>query len=273
MKTLQLNPNTTIPSLGFGTWQLTGKACQQAVATALAAGHRHLDTADRYGNHADVAAGIADSGIKRSDIFLTTKVWRDQLHAADLQRAAERFLQELQTEYLDLLLIHWPNRDIPIDETLGAMASLQKQGIIKSFGVSNFTIAHLKQALETGHTIAINQVEFHPSLNQEELLAFCAEHDIRITAYSPIAQGADLQLPIIQTLAEKYQRSPAQVILNWLLSKDMIVIPRSSKPERIADALLAQDWQLEDEDVAAIDAIGESNRIVCPPFNEFDFSA
>lgn len=270
MKKKSVNTTVQIPSLGFGTWQLTSDVCRTAVEVALETGYRHIDTADRYGNHTEVGESIKQSGIAREEIFLTTKVWRDQLHATGVEKSASRFLRELQTDYLDLLLIHWPNKNIPIVETLGAMTRLQEQGVVKAIGVSNFTVRHLEEALATGFPIVNNQVEFHPSLNQAELKKFCDQHDIVITAYSPIAQGQDLQLPLIEELAGKYQRSPAQIILNWSISKGMVVIPRSSRPERIKDAFEAQGWELDAIDIEKIDAIKGSNRLVSPPFAEFE---
>lgn len=267
--TITLSDGTIIPTIGFGTWQLNGSECRQAVETALAVGYRHIDTADRYGNHKEVGAAIAGSGLDRSDLFLTTKVWHDQLTSHQVSDSVRRFLVELQTEYIDLLLIHWPNHNIPITETLQAMQAAQQEGIVRSIGVSNFTIRHLEEVRSSGSTVVMNQVEYHPSLNQQELLNYCTQNAITVTAYSPIAQGQDLNLPVIQDIAKKHDKTPAQVILNWLLYKDIVVIPRSTKPERIRQALESSDFVLSDDEYAAIDAIGGQNRLVCPDFAEF----
>ncbi len=259
-----------IPLLGFGTWQLQGSEAESAVKKALEIGFRHIDTADRYNNHKEVGQALQDSGVPRSEIFLTTKVWHSDLRSKDLHKAVNRFLKELQTDYLDLLLIHWPNSSIPLEETLAAMGQLKKDGVIKNIGVSNFTISHLKDALDQGVDILTNQVEFHPSLNQKALKEFCDKHKILITAYSPIAQGQDLQLPLIVDLAEKYQRSEAQVILNWLISKNIVAIPRTTKPERIEDIYRTLEWKMDAADVKAIDNLHTNNRMVIPPFAEFE---
>ena len=270
MKTIELSPEVSIPILGFGTWQLTGKTCAQGVQTALEKGYTHIDTADIYGNHKEVALGIKNSGINRKDIFLTTKVWRDKLHENDIKKSAQRFLEELQTDYIDLLLVHWPNKDIPIKETLEALRELQKETIIKVFGLSNFTIPLLQQALDTKVQFVNNQVELHPSLYQRELKEFCDKNNIVITAYSPIAQGADLEIPIIQSLANKYTKTPAQIILSWIMKKNIVVIPRSSNPKRIQENLDAVSLELSDEDSQKIDELNMHNRIVRPSFAPFD---
>jgi diketogulonate reductase-like aldo/keto reductase len=269
MKTLTLKNNLPIPVLGFGTWKLKGQSCADAVSTALKLGYLHIDTADVYGNHKEVALGIKNSGVKRENFFLTTKVWRDQLHHDDVLKSAERFLKELQTDYIDLLLVHWPNTTIAIKETLTALKELQNKKIIKAFGLSNFTIPLLEEALATKIEFVNNQVEFHPSLNQKELKEFCDANKIVMTAYSPIAQGADLKIPQIQELAKKYQKTPAQIVLNWILRKNIVVIPRSSNPERIKENLEALSFQMTDEDSAPIDNLTLHTRIVRPDFAPF----
>jgi len=271
-KTFTLSDGTSIPAIGFGTWQLNGEVCQQSVETALELGYRHIDTADRYQNHREVAAAVKASGVAREELFITTKIWHDQLHKDTVAASVERFLQELETDYIDLLLIHWPNKTIPLEETLRAMEQAKASGHVKTIGVSNFTQAHLQQALALGSPITVNQVEFHPSLNQRELRVFCEEHGIHITAYSPIAQGQDLELEEIITIAAAHDKTPAQVIINWLVSIGIIVIPRSTKRERMADALAAIDFTLTPAEIEAIDAIGGTNRLVNPDFNEFDLT-
>ena len=273
MKSLPLNAETSIPILGFGVWQLRDDECVQSVLKALEVGFRHIDTADRYGNHAQVAQAIKESGIDRNELFITTKVPPTDIQKETLIADAKRYLEELQMDYVDLLLIHWPNKDIPIQESLEAMQELKQQGLIKAIGVSNFTIRHLEEALATGIEVSNNQVEFHPSLNQKRLKEFCDQHEITITAYSPIAQGQDLELPLIQELATKYDRSPAQVILNWLMAKNIVAIPRSSKPERIEDSFKSTEWELSPEDVQRIDELNTDNRLVMPPHAEFSAEA
>ncbi|MFB6182159.1 MAG: aldo/keto reductase [Candidatus Magasanikbacteria bacterium] len=272
MKKISLNQNCQIPILGFGTWQLKDKEGRSAIEKALEVGYRHIDTADIYGNHKEVGKSIQVSNIDRGDIFLTSKIWHSDLESQQIIDNTKRFLEELQTEYLDLLLIHWPNKDIEIAESLEAMNKLKDDGLIKSVGVSNFTIKHLKEALETGFDFSNNQVEFHPSLYQPELKQFCEENDIVMTAYSPIGQGQDLDLPIIQEMAEKYNKPECQVILNWIIQKDIVAIPRSSNPQHIQENFGATDWILKPEDIKKVNnKAAKNNRIINPSIAEFDY--
>lgn len=261
----------TIPQLGFGTWQLEGQKAYEATKTALQVGYRHVDTADRYGNHQAVGQALADSGLPREAIFLTSKLWHADLAPAKAKAALERNLTELQTTYLDLYLIHWPNRNVPIADTLATLEELVQEGRIRSYGVSNFTIHHLQDALDAGFQPVTNQVEFHPSLNQAELKTFADKHNIVLTAYSPIAQGHDLQLPVIQAIAADHQRSTAQVVLNWLRQKGLVAIPRSADESHIKDNFACLEWELSPEEMAAIDQLNENYRIVKPDFNEFGY--
>lgn len=264
-----LSPTLSIPIIGFGTYKLTGEICQNAVSNALEMGYRHIDAADLYGNHHQVGVAIKKSGIKREDIFLTSKVWRDKLHTEDVLTSAQRFLDELQTDYIDLLLVHWPNNDIPITETLGAMQELQQQKVIKAIGVSNFTIPLLQEALATHIPFVMNQVEFHPSLYQKNLKTFCDEQHIAVTAYSPIARGKDLEISLIQELATKYHKTASQIALNWLMKKNIVVIPRTAKLERSKENLAALSFELSNEDSARIDALDLHTRFTRPEFAPF----
>jgi len=268
--TLSLNTGASMPALGFGTWQLTGETCVQAVTKALAVGYRHIDTALMYGNHKEVGQAIKESGIQREQLFITTKVPQDSLQKQDVISTCNLALKELDCEYLDMYLIHWPNHDVPIKETLSAMQELKEQGKVKHIGVSNFTIKHLKDAMNTGIEFSNNQVEFHPSLYQKELLEFCNQNNIILTAYSPLARGEDLNLQEIKNLAEKYNKSAAQVVLNWILKKGISAIPKASNPEYIQENFKALEWDLTPEDIALIDQLGKQNRLVNPGFSEFE---
>ena len=270
MKTLKLKDGGEIPILGFGTWQLKGEECRRAVATALEVGYRHIDTAEVYENHSEVGKAIRQSRIKREELFVTSKVWRDDLRREDLAAACQRALEELKLDYLDLYLVHWPNRRIPIGETLEAMEKLKDKGLIKAIGVSNFTIAHLEEAAETGIGVANNQVEFHPTWNQKFLKEYCDKRGIVVTAYSPLGQGRDTKLTIVRQLANKYQKGACQVILNWLRAKDIVAIPRSANPEHIKDNFESLDWDLEPEDVEKLNKVGEQRRMLRPHFAEFE---
>lgn len=270
MQTRRLNEGSAMPVLGLGTWLLKGDVCRRAVAKALELGYRHIDTAELYGNQRAIAAAIKESGVRRQALFLVSKVWYTNLTRYAVLESCERTLEELQTDYLDLFLIHWPNRGIPISETLEAMQKLAERGLIRALGVSNFTIRHLQEALTTGLTIAVNQIEFHPSLNQYELKEFCDQQAIALTAYSPIAQGEDLKLPPVLEIAKQRQRSPSQVILNWLIQKGMAAIPRSADPTHLADNLRSLEWKLTPQEIQRLDTLNTDNRLINPRFAEFD---
>lgn len=271
MKTIKLNDAVELPLIGFGTWQLQGDEAYNSTLKALEIGYRHIDTADRYGNHAEVAKAIKDSGLKREDFKLTTKIPPTNLHKQDVLDSGKRFLEELQISYIDLLLIHWPNREVPIKETLEAMNELKKQGIIKAIGVSNFTIHHLQDALETGIEFVDNQIELRPSFNQTELRDFCAKNNITVTSYSTIKGGMDFEQPVIQELVKKYNVSPAQIVLNWAISQNIIIIPRSTKPQRIEDNFHSQDWEMDREDIEKLNHIPQGERQSIPQWADFDY--
>jgi diketogulonate reductase-like aldo/keto reductase len=270
LKNLKLNDGNEIPILGLGTWKLKGNDCIQAVEYALEVGYRHIDTADFYGNHEQVGEALRNSGISRNEVFITSKVWRKNLKREDLIASCKRNLDELQMDYIDLYLVHWPSQSVPIKETLETMEDVKEQGLIKSFGVSNFTISHLQEAMQTSITPSVNQVEFHPTLNQQELLRFCNDHEIVLTAYSPVGRGKDLRIEAIGEIAERYDRSIAQVILAWLMSKNIVVIPKAGSKEHILDNFNSLDLILEVEDIKIIDELDKDKRYVNPFFADFD---
>jgi 2,5-diketo-D-gluconate reductase B len=271
IKSVTLSSGQQMPQMGLGTWQLTGSECVEGVAYALTLGYTHIDTADGYGNHTQVAEGIKKSGVTREDFFLTTKLkFPDGYTAKAVREHGERFLSELQTEYIDLLLIHWPNREVPFTETLQAMDTLKKEGKIKAIGVSNFTIHHLEDAFKAGVEIVNNQVEIRPQFRQQELRDYCASKNISITAYSSL-RGGDTELSLIVELAKKYNKTPAQIILNWIMARGMIAIPKSSKLERIKENFESLDFEIEQEDLAMIDSIPEGSRTNTPHFSDFDY--
>ena len=269
MQFLNLNENTRIPILGFGTWKLSGDICQKSVEKALEVGFRHIDTADKYGNHHEVGEAIKSSLLKREDLFITTKIWPTNLKRDSVITCGETFLKELQLEYLDLLLIHWPNHEIPISETLTAMNELRDKGIIKAIGVSNFTVNHLKEAKASGIQVSNNQIEFHPSLNQRELVEYCKQNQITVTAYSPNAQGQDLKIAEIQIMATKYGKTESQIILKWIITKGIAAIPRSDKDRHIEENFQIWDWELDDADMKIMDNLNSDNRLTNPDFAEF----
>jgi len=267
---ITLASGRTMPQVGFGTWRLWGGEGIAAIGAALGLGYRHLDTADYYENHAEVATAMAD--YRREEIFLTSKVWPDDLHHDDLIATCERNLLELRTEYLDLYLIHWPNPAIPMAESLGALAELVQRGLVRSIGVCNFVQGRLAEALEVSPVpISSHQFELHPLLYQRELVGFCQAQDVAVTAFCPIARGAVYENAVIAAIADETGRTCAQVSLRWLLQKGGTVIPRSKSTAHIAENLDILDWELSAEQMARIDAIAERRRLIrMEDYDEFD---
>ena len=255
-----------VPALGFGTFQLKGDACRKAVSRAVDIGYRHVDTARMYENETEVGKGIRESSVDRKDIFLTSKIWMDQLEPDSLVRELQNSLRELQTDYLDLLLIHWPNPGVPLSSTLGAMMKMKEKGYIRHVGVSNFPSALLKEAVEQGPVLC-DQVEYHPLLSQDDLLAVAEEHDLMLTAYSPLAQGEVASHSELEAIGKPYGKSATQVGLRWLLEQPRVVaIPRSSKPEHIQQNFEIFDFKLSEEDKEKIARLPKDLRQINPDF-------
>ena len=260
--------NLRIPRLGLGTWPMKGEDCAAAVARAIGLGYRHVDTAQMYGNEADVGAGIARSGIARGDLFLTTKVWWDQLTPDGIRRAADASLKKLGAGYLDLYLIHWPAPDMDLDAALRTLAALKRDGQAKAVGVANFPSALLRRAVESGIVpIACNQVEYHVYLSQEPVLALCRQHGVALTAYTPVAKASVNDDPVIARIAAKHGATSVQVALAWLLAQDGVVaIPKSAREEGQVANLGACALRLDGEDLASIKALPKNRRMVNPGF-------
>lgn len=255
---------TQIPKLGFGTWQITGDACVDAVRDALELGYRHIDTARAYGNESEVRRGIAASGVERGHIFVTTKVWHTDLRAADVRASVEGSLRDLGTEHVDLLLIHWPDAGVALAETLGVMTELQEEGKASHLGVANFPPQLVREALELAPIIC-NQVEYHPYLGQPELLALARERDLMLTAYSPLARGKVLRDPVLSEIGEAHGRSPGQVVLRWLLDQPHVAaIPKASSHEHRAANRDVFDFELSDDDRGRIAGLERGLRTADP---------
>lgn len=263
MKTLDIQ-GVQVPALGLGTWRLRGRTCQDVVRTAIEAGYRHIDTAAMYGNEDDVGIGIADAKVPRDQIFVVTKVSPSQLGGQALRRSAQASLAKLGTGWIDMLLIHWPNRSVRLAESLGAMRDLVGEGTIRHIGVSNFNAALMREAIETlGAPIVANQVEYHPFLSQNRVLAYCREAGVTLTAYCPLAEGEVSRDPVLQRIGAKYNRSAAEVTLNWLMSQDMVsAIPMTSDPDHLRANLTVLDFQMEDADHAAIASLARGRRLI-----------
>jgi 2,5-diketo-D-gluconate reductase B len=257
---------TTVPKLGFGTWQIEGSECQEAVEDALAIGYRHIDTARAYGNEEHVGRGIAAAGVPRNEFFLTTKIWREEYAPDDLRRAAEDSLRNLQVEGLDLLLLHWPNDDFPLEETLGALIGLRDDGLIKHLGVSNFPANMLREVLKIA-PVFTDQVEFHPFLGQDEIVELAVEKDFMVTAYSPLARGKVPKDATLREIGEAHGKTAGQVALRWLLGKPQVAtLPKASSHERRLENFEVFDFELSDEERARIEALPKDERIIDPGF-------
>ena len=261
--TLQIQ-GIEIPKLGFGTWQLSGEACVTAVRDAIELGYRHIDTARAYGNEAQVGQGLHDSGRNRDEIFLTTKLWYTELHAVGVHDQIEQSLRDLRTEYIDLLLIHWHSRRVPLAETLGAMLEARDAGRVRHLGVSNFPSALLREALEHAPLIC-DQVEYHPYLGQPQVLALARERDLMVTGYSPLAQGEMLRDPLIGEIAEAHGKSASQVVLRWLLDQPQVAaVPKAASHEHRAANLDIFDFDLSDEERGRIAGLERGQRTIDP---------
>jgi diketogulonate reductase-like aldo/keto reductase len=260
-KSYRLKSGYEMPVLGLGTWELTGKVCEGTVRKAIDLGYRHIDTAELYGNESEI--GRALKGSEREKLFITSKAASKNLGSENLIKACERSLAKLGTDYLDLYLLHWPNDNIPLSETLEAMQQLVDREMIGSAGLSNFDAARVNEALSVSSVPICNlQIEYHPFTYREELPAFCREEGITITAYSPLARGKVFNDPTLRKMAEKYDKTAAQVSLKWLVQKGNIVIPKSSSEEHLRENMEIFDWQLSEADIESINNIRRQERLV-----------
>ena len=252
-----------IPVLGLGTWQSTGQDCVDVVSQALKIGYEHIDTAQAYDNEKEVGQGIKQSGVSRDKFFLTTKIFPDDMkfEPEKLVAAAKRSLEDLDTDYVDLLLLHWPDDRVPLSETIPALCELQKQGLTRNIGVSNFNIANIIEAEKYADVpIVVNQVEFHPFIKQKTLQTFLNNHHILLEAYSPLARGDVFDNDIMKEIADKHNVTPAQISLAWILSdKHRIAIPKTSNPDHLQGNLDAIKVQLSADDIKKIDSLARAD--------------
>lgn len=256
----------SIPALGLGTWTLSGRECADLVERALALGYQHLDTAAMYGNEQDVGAGLRASGLPRDTVFVTTKVWWTDLAAADLRRSAEASLNRLGLDHVDLLLIHWPNPAVPLEETVGALNRARADGLARHIGVSNFPTALLSQAIELSEApLVANQVENHPYLDQRKVHAACRAAGMAMVSYCPLHRGGGLfEEQPIRAAAAAHGRTPGQIVLRWHVQQDGVVaIPRTSRVERLAENAAIFDFSLTEEEMAAISALRGKGLRIC----------
>jgi len=264
----KLKNGVVIPRLGLGVYQSPpGQTTQRAVEYALKIGYRHIDTARIYNNESDVGTALRKSGIKREDVFITTKLWNSDHGYESALRACDQSLKRLGLKYLDLYLIHWPVPEIR-NESWQALTQLLRDGKCRSIGVSNYTIQHLTELFDKSEIgPMVNQVEFSPFLYQKQLLDYCEKNRIQLEAYSPLTQGEKLNHPKIQSIAKKHDKTPAQVLIRWSLQHNLVTIPKSVREERIKENSQVFDYNLTVEDMRILDSLDENFRNSWDPTN------
>ncbi len=253
-----------IPLVGLGTWELRGRTCARIVEQALRLGYRHIDTAEMYDNEREVGEGLRASGVPRSEVFVVTKVWPSHFAPREFLRAAKESLVRLRLSEVDLLLLHWPNPQIPLSETLGALCRAKEGGQARHIGVSNFTVALIEEATKLStEPLVCNQIEMHPFLDQSKVVAACRAHGMAVVAYSPIARGNAQNSEVLARIGEAHGKSAAQVSLRYLVQQQIAVIPRTSKLERLSENVAIFDFELTAEEMAEIAVLGgRDGRIV-----------
>lgn len=263
MKVVSAN-GANIPAIGLGTWDLRGDACARIVKSALELGYRHIDTAAMYGNEDAVGKGVRASGVPRDEVFITTKVWSSDLRAAAFERSARASLAKLGVAAVDLLLIHWPNSNIPLEETMSALCAMKREGVARHIGVSNFTVALLAEAQRlTTEPLVVNQIECHPYLDQSRVIAASRKAGMAVTAYSPIARGRAETDRLLARVGKAHGKTAAQVSLRYLVQSGLIVIPKTSHPDRLRENLAIFDFKLTAADMKAVAGLARPDgRIV-----------
>jgi 2,5-diketo-D-gluconate reductase B len=242
-----------IPLIGLGTWELRGRSCARIIEQALQLGYRHVDTAELYDNEREVGEGLRAAGLKRDAVFITTKVWPSHFAPGDLERSAQQSLARLRTPYVDLLLLHWPNPQIPLRDTLGALCKVKRAGLARHIGVSNFTVALVEEAVKhADEPLVCNQIEVHPFIDQSKVIAACRRHGMAIVAYSPIARGGVSRHKVLARIGKAHGKTAAQVSLRFLVQWGIVVIPRTSRLERLSENLAIFDFELSAPEMAEI---------------------
>ena len=248
-----------IPAIGLGTWELRGRSCARLVEQALRLGYRHIDTAQVYENEREVGEGLHASGVRRDDVFVTTKIWTNHFAPNDLERSTKESLAKLRLSEVDLLLLHWPNPQVPLAETLGALARVRQLGMSRHIGVSNFTVALIEEAIAVcPEPLACDQVEYHPYLDQTKVLDACARHGMAVVAYSPIAKGRIKNDQTLALIGQAHGKSAAQVCLRWLVQQNVPAIPRTSKIERLSENIDIFDFALSEQEMGQISQMGSA---------------
>ena len=267
-------PTRTLPSgdelpiVGVGTWNIGGDTVREAVRAGLDAGYTHVDTAEGYKNEAEIGDALAD--YDREDLFLTSKVLPKNLNYDSVIESCEASLDKLGTDYLDLYLIHWPNPAVSLRETLDAMATLHEQGTVRNVGVSNFSAYQLSAAHHVSDVpIAVNQIEFHPYFQRPDLVEYCRETDTVLEAAAPLARTEVFDDPVVQDLADEYDKSPAQIVLKWAVEQDVVVLPKSSSPEHVRQNRELFDWDLAAEDRERLDDLERDQPVYDHPARDW----
>jgi diketogulonate reductase-like aldo/keto reductase len=265
MKFVSAN-GASIPALGFGTFRVPGPDAERMVSHVLANGYRHIDTAQIYGNEAEVGEGIRRSGVARGDIFLTTKVWVENYKRAAFIASVDESLKKLKTDYVDLLLLHWPNEAVPLAEQIGALNEVAKAGKVRHIGVSNFNTDLMRQAVALSSLpIVTNQVEYHPYIDQTPVLRAAQQLDISVTAYYAMADGKVLEDAVLKAIAAKHGKSIAQIVLRWIIQQDLIALSKTVSEQRAQENAAIFDFELSSEDMVAIHGLAKPDgRIVSP---------
>ena len=254
----------SIPLVGLGTWDLRGRSCARVVEQALRLGYRHVDTAEMYDNEREVGEGIRASGVERNELFVTTKVWPSHFAPRALERAAHDSLMRLRLSEVDLLLLHWPNPQVPLAETLGALCKVKRDGLARHIGISNFTVALIEEALGIAtEPLVCDQVECHPFLDQSKVIAACRRHGMAVVAYSPIARGNAKNDKLLTRIGAAHNKTAAQICLRYLVQQNIVVIPRTSKLERLSENAAIFDFALSAAEMDTIaDLAHPSGRVV-----------
>ena len=251
---ITLSSGSKMPVLGLGTWQLRGDICRSVIKMAYQLGYRHFDTAWFYNNQEEIGQAFKEIRVSRSDIFVTSKIWRDSLRAPEVYKQFQDCLDQLQMDYIDLLLIHWPNPEVHLEETLGAFTELYQKGKIKSLGVSNFDIELIEKAKSIA-PISVNQIRCHIGYRPAGLIKYCQQNKIAITAYSPLAKRELFNYSMVQEIANELSRTSAQVALRWLVQQEVLVIPKASSKQHLQANLGIFDWDLTPTQVAQLNQI------------------
>ena len=259
----------SVPCLGLGTWPLSGEGCIRAVEAALGCGYRHVDTAKMYGNEREVGEGLRSSGIARDDVFVTTKVWWEDIASGALERSAEASLGRLGLDRVDLLLIHWPNPAVPLRDSTGALCRAKRAGLARHVGVSNYPAAMLDEAVALAdEPLVVNQVEYHPYLSQKAVRDACRRHGMAMTAYCPLGRSGVFENPVLRSIAGRHGRTVSQVVLRWHVQQPgTIAIPKSGTPKHIAENIAIFDFALSEDEMAQVSALARPDgRVVDPAF-------